>query len=109
MRKSPSRESSSLSSIVEERTQEIHRLNADATAQNRSSEIRSRYQEFTSIADELQDNMDSYDDQHADLRKALKSLVEESEKWTAALNEPGPDAKYDFDRKVALEASQSVP
>ncbi len=31
--------------------------------------------EFTRLSDDLQDNMDNFDEQHADLRKVLKEIV----------------------------------
>jgi hypothetical protein len=93
---------------IEERITEIHRLDTDPSAQGKEPEIHNLYQEFTSICDELEDNMDSFDHQHADLRKALKLIVEKGEKWPAVLNEPKPDSQYDFARKTALDAAQSV-
>jgi len=93
---------------IEERITELHRLDADSASQNREPEIHNLYEEFTRICDELEDNLDSYDQQHADMRKALKLIVEKSEKWPAVLNEPKPDPEYDFARKTALNAAQSV-
>ena len=93
---------------IEERITELHRLDTDPSAQVKEAEIHNLYQEFTKICDELEDNMDAYQQQHADIRKALKLIVEKSEKWSAVLNEPKPDPQYDFARKVALDAAQSV-
>jgi prefoldin subunit 5 len=70
--------------------------------------LRAKIEEFTRLADELQDNLDTYDQQHADIRKALKELVPQSEKWQPVLNQPGPDPGYDFVRKTAVEAAKSV-
>src|SRR5271155_5443372 len=56
---------------VEERVTDIHQLNADAIAQNKNARLHNLFDEFTRLTDELQDNMDAFDEQHADLRKVL--------------------------------------
>ncbi len=64
--------------------------------------------EFTRLSDDLEDNMDNFNDQHADLRKVLKEVVEKSGQWGTVLNEPPPSNQYDFVRKTAIESNQSV-
>jgi DNA phosphorothioation-dependent restriction protein DptG len=93
---------------IDERTQELEKLNTNFRAQNRDAEIHNLFQEFTQLADELQDNMDSFDEQHEDLRKGLKLILEKSERWPDVLNAPKPNPEYDFVRKTALEAAKSV-
>jgi hypothetical protein len=93
---------------IEERTTEIHRLSGDLNARNRAAELHNLFAEFTRLSDELEDNLDSYEQQHADMRKALKLIVDKSEKWPETLNQPKPDPEYDFARKTALDAAQSV-
>ncbi len=99
--------------FIEERTTEMHRINAASRVQNpnglnQDTRLSSLYEEFTRISDELEDNLDSFAEQHADMRKVLKSVVEASEKWPAVLNEPKPGSVDDFVRKTALAAGQSV-
>src|ERR1700743_2220833 len=94
--------------FIEQRITVIKQLSTDKRAENRSAELRAKFEEFTRLADELQDNLDTYDQEHADIRKALKDLVPESEKWEPALNLFGPDSGYDFARKTAVEAARSV-
>jgi hypothetical protein len=93
---------------VDERAKEIHTLNADAGAQNKSVQMHNLFEEFTRLSDELEDNMDAYNDQQADLRKVLKEIIDKNGQWTAVLNEPKPNAQYDFMRKSAIDANQSV-
>ncbi len=66
------------------------------------------FDEFTRLSDELQDNMDNFDEQHADLRKALKEIIDKTTEWTTVLNEPQPSGQYDFMRKTALDSNQSA-
>lgn len=87
---------------IDEVTMEMHEVNAFAAAQRRSMELHRLFAKFTAISDELAENLDSYHEQHEDLRKALKLITDKNEKWAQSLNEPGPDSAYDFGRKEAL-------
>jgi hypothetical protein len=94
--------------FIDQRITAIKQLSTERTADNRSALLRAKIEEFTRLADELQDNLDTYDQEHADIRKALKELVPQSDKWQPVLNQPGPDPTYDFVRKTAVEAAKSV-
>ncbi|QNI33106.1 hypothetical protein H7849_03775 [Alloacidobacterium dinghuense] len=96
------------SKFIEQRVTAIKELSTNKRAETRATEMRAKIEEFTRLVDELQDNLDTYDGQHADVRKALKDLVPESDKWQAALVQPPPDPTYDFARKTAIEAAQSI-
>ena len=93
---------------VDERAKSIHALNADAAAQNKSLRLHNLLDEFTRLSDELQDNMDNFDQQHADLRKVLKEIVTKTDEWAKVLNEPPPSGQYDFVRKTAIDSNQSA-
>jgi hypothetical protein len=93
---------------VDDRAKEIHSITVDRGAQNKPVRIHNLFDEFTQLSDELQDNMENFDQQHADLRKVLKELVDKTGEWTTVLNEPPPDGHYDFLRKTALDANQSA-
>ena len=66
------------------------------------------FDEFTRLCDDLQDNMDNFDEQHADLRKVLKEIVDKTTEWATVLNEPKPSTQYDFVRKTAIDSNQSA-
>jgi hypothetical protein len=93
---------------LEERITDIHKLNADHIAQNKTVRLHNLFDEFTRLSDELQDNMDQFDQQHADLRKILKVIVDKTAQWTTAMNEPIPSTGYDFARKSALDSNQTA-
>ena len=93
---------------LEERITEIHKLNADHIAQNKTVRLHNLFDEFTRLSDELQDNMDAFDQQHADLRKMLKEIVEKTAQWTTVMNEPVASTGYDFARKTALDSNQTA-
>ena len=93
---------------VDDRAKGIHTLNADPIAQNKNVRLHNLLEEFTRLSDELQDNMDNFDQQHADLRKVLKEIVDKTGEWGTILNEPKPSSQYDFSRKTAIDANQSA-
>jgi hypothetical protein len=93
---------------VDERAKSIHSINADPIAQNKALRLHNLFDEFTRLSDDLQDNMDQYDQQHADLRKALKEVVDKTTEWATILNEPKPNPQYDFPRKTAIDSNQSA-
>lgn len=97
-----------LAKFIEQRITVIKQLSTDKKAEHRSAELRAKIEEFTRLVDELQDNLDTYDGQHADVRKALKDLVPETDKWEPALRLPPSDPNYEFARKTAIEAAQSI-
>jgi hypothetical protein len=93
---------------VDDRAKDIRSINKDPIAQNKAQRLHRLFEEFTRLSDELQDNMDNFDEQHADLRKVLKEIVDKTSEWTTVLNEPPSNPQYDFPRKTALDANQSA-
>jgi hypothetical protein len=93
---------------VDERAKDIHSINADPIAQNKAARLHNLFDEFTRLSDDLQDNMDQFNEQHADMRKVLKDVVEKSDAWGKILNEPKPSSDYDFLRKTAIESNQTA-
>lgn len=93
---------------IGKRTDAIAEMTGDTRIQNKPPKIRKLLQEYTRLVDELQDNLDNYDETHLDVRKQLKLLVPESKKWLDIVNKPPPDPAYDFPRKTAVDAGQSL-
>lgn len=94
--------------FITQRLDEIKQLSADSKAGDNRAQIRAKLEEFTHLCDELQDNLDTYDAAHADIRKALKELVAATAKWQDALKLAPDDPTYDFSRITALEAAKSA-
>ena len=94
--------------FIEQRISAIKDIGANPKAVDRKNELRARFEEFTRLSDELQDNLDTFDAAHADIRKALKDLAPASAKWPDILKQAAPDPAYDFSRKTALEAAEST-
>ena len=94
--------------FIEERTESIHRTVQRPRTQHPGIDIHNYLEEFTRLVDELQDNLDAYDDSHIDIRKSLKVVLDHAAKWPAILREPHGSPDYDFARKTALDAVDST-
>ena len=94
--------------FIEERTTEIHKISMDKRAQAPNGRLHNLMEEFTRLADELQDNLETYSEDHSDMRKTLRDLIDHSSKWENSLHEPKPSQDYDFARKTALDTAQST-
>jgi hypothetical protein len=93
--------------FVEDRMAAIKEMTPDSTENNRPELIRQAFQSFTALSDELADNIDTYDGDHADIRKALRLVVASSAHWAEVVKAPAPDSAYDFERATALDATQT--
>lgn len=94
--------------FMDQRLDEAKQLTNKAPGADRDAQIRDKLEEFTHLCDEIQDNIDTYNEAHADIRKSLKDMVAASEKWPQNLKAlPGGDS-LDFSRKTALAAAESA-
>jgi hypothetical protein len=94
--------------FIGERLDAIKQLVAEHDSADRKAMIRAKLEEFTHLCDEIQDNLDTYDSAHADIRKSLKDLVAVSGKWPDTLQALPSDPTWEFSQKTALEAAQSA-
>ncbi len=95
--------------FVEERVAAIRELSSADTHENsRPADLRAKLEEFTRLTDELSDNVDSYTSAHADVRKALRLVLEASARWPDILRKAPTDPVYEFPRKTALDAALST-
>jgi len=90
------------------RTKEIDDLYAKPRRPGREQDTHDLIEQFTSIADELDDNLDDYGPRHADLRKALPKLLDATERWATAIKSPPEDEAYSVSRKIALESVRDL-
>jgi exonuclease VII large subunit len=94
--------------FIEQRTDAIHHAVVRPSTQHPSAQIHDALSEFTSLVDELQDNLDAYDESHDDVRKSLKILLEHATKWETTLHEPPESPAYEFGRKSAMDATDNL-
>jgi len=65
-------------------------------------------EQFTSIADDFDDNLDDYSQHHRDVRKVLPRVVAAAERWGTALRTPPENEAYSVSRKLALESLADI-
>jgi hypothetical protein len=94
--------------LLDTRNKSIQDLFAHPRKPGREQDAHDLMEQFTSIADELNDNLDDYGPHHRDIRKALPKLLDATERWSSNLKQPPENAAYDLSRKLALEAIRDI-
>ena len=94
--------------LLDARTKAIQELFAHPRKPGREQDTHDLLEQFTSIADELNDNLDDYGPSHRDIRKALPKLLDATERWASNIKQPPENTVYDLSRKLALESIRDI-
>jgi hypothetical protein len=94
--------------LLDVRNKAIQELFAHPRKPGREQDTHDLLEQFTNIADELNDNLDDYGPHHRDIRKALPKLLDATERWSSNLKQPPENVTYDLSRKLALEAIRDI-
>jgi hypothetical protein len=94
--------------LLDTRTKAIQDMYARPRRPGREQDTHDLYEQFTSIADELDDNLDDYGPHHRDIRKALPKLLEATDRWATIVKSPPENETYNVSRKIALEAIRDL-
>jgi hypothetical protein len=94
--------------LLDSRVKRIQDTNTGPRRPGREQDTHDLLEQFTSIADELDDNLDDYGPHHRDVRKSLPKLVEATERWATAIKSPPENEAYNVSRKLALEAIRDI-
>jgi hypothetical protein len=94
--------------IINVRIKSLEDLYAKPRRPGREQDTHDLLEQFSSLANELSDNLDDYSDRHRDIRKALPKLIEATERWGTAIRTPADNDAYNVSRKIALESLQDV-
>jgi hypothetical protein len=94
--------------FLDDRNKDIQTLFAHPRKPGREQDTHDLLEQFTSIADELNDNLDDYGPHHRDIRKALPKLLDATERWSSNLKTPPDNETYNVSRKLALEAVRDL-
>jgi len=93
----------------------IEQLRADPkSAKDRPAQIHDLLQDFTSLLDEIDDNIDMYASHKTDMRKGLKLVIEADSEWRLQLRKlkeqspPEELAQYSFVLANAGEAAEDT-
>ena len=82
----------------------LNRGKSDARARKLDSELH----DVSALMDELGANLDQYSDRHADMRRALRTLADESRNWLITLRALAGEPPFDLSRKDAIEAGEDL-
>jgi hypothetical protein len=94
--------------LLDARNKRIQDLYAHPRKPGREQDTHDLLEQFTNIADELNDNLDDYGPHHKDIRKVLPKLIDAAERWASDIKQPPENAAYDLSRKLALEAIRDI-
>jgi hypothetical protein len=94
--------------LLDTRDKEIQELFAHPRKPGREQDTHDLLEQFTSIADELNDNLDDYGPRHRDIRNALPKLLDASERWASHIKSPPENEAYNVSRTLALEAIRDL-
>ncbi len=94
--------------FLDQRTKQIDKLTTGKRQPGREEDIHDLMEQFTSIADDLDDNLDDYGQHHRDIRKVLPKVIAAAERWGTLLRTPPENAAYTLSRKLALETLADV-
>jgi hypothetical protein len=94
--------------ILNTREQEIEGLLSKPHHPGFGQDMHDYIDQFASIADEFNDNLDDYQSKHRDIRKSLPKLVSAIERWNTTLRAPADDEAYNVVRKMALDSLKDM-
>lgn len=94
--------------FLDTRSKAIQDLVAKPRRPGHDDDLHDLMEQFTAVADELNDNLDDYGPRHRDLRKQLPKLLEATDRWSTALRTPPDASAYTVSRKLALESVRDL-
>ena len=94
--------------FMDERTESIRKSNTGPRRPGREQDIHDFLEQFSSIADNLEDNLNEYGPRHRDIRKALPKLLRAIDRWSSVIKSPPDDDAYNISRKLALESIRDL-
>jgi len=94
--------------FLNKRADAIRDLTVKPRRPGREDDIHEAMEQFVSIADDLEDNLDEYATRHHDVRKVLPKLLKGLDGWATTLKSPAEDERYEVSRKLALEALRDL-
>ena len=94
--------------FLDTRNKAIQDLFAHPRKPGREEDTHDLLEQFTAIADELNDNLDDYGPNHRDVRKALPKLLDATERWASNIKQPPEYPTYSLARKLALETIRDI-
>jgi len=94
--------------FLDERSETIRNLVTKPRRPGREQDIHDAMEQFVSIADNLEDNLNEYSTRHRDVRKALPKLLRAIDRWSSIIKSPPDDDAYNVSRKLTLESIRDL-
>lgn len=94
--------------FLDDRAETIRNLVVKPRRPGREEDIHDALEQFISVADSLEDNLNEYGPRHRDIRKALPKLLRAIDRWTSIIKSPADDEAYNVSRKLALESIRDL-
>ncbi|MEO6912343.1 MAG: hypothetical protein ABI158_15620 [Edaphobacter sp.] len=94
--------------FLDERSSAVQELFAHPRHPGREQDTHDLLEQFTSIANELDDNLDDSSKRHSDIRKALPKLLDAIDRWSSHIKSVPEDEAYNVSRKLALGALRDL-
>src|ERR1700757_288788 len=94
--------------LLDSRNKALQDLFAHPPKPGREQDAHDLLQQFTAIADELNDNLDDYGPHHRDIRKVLPKLIDATERWSSNIQQPPENPEHELSRKLALESIRDI-
>jgi hypothetical protein len=93
---------------LNEHADAIKALSKRTSSDARGTRLSDALEDFTALMDELGDNLDTYTDRRADIRKALQTLTEATPRWQGILRALAGEPGFSLARKEAIESGQDL-
>jgi ABC-type transporter Mla subunit MlaD len=74
----------------------------------RATKLNDTLLNFTALMDELGDNLDTYSERKADIRKALEKLTDATPRWQGILKALAGEPAFNLARKEAIESGEDL-
>lgn len=94
--------------FLNDRADAIKVLAARIPSPARAKHLDDDLQDFTALLDELGDNLDTFSDRKADIRKALKPLNEATARWMQILQALAGEPGFAIARRDAIESLEDL-
>lgn len=94
--------------FLNEHADTIKSLTNRGKSGSRVQRLDGELQDLTALMDELGSNLDVFSDRKADIRKALKPLSEDTQRWLGILRALPGEPGFDLARKEAIESGEDL-
>lgn len=94
--------------FLNEHADAIKSLTGRSKSLGRAKRLDQELQNFTALMDEQGSNLDTYADRHGDIRKSLKALTGETDRWLGILKALPGEPGFDLARKEAIESGEDL-